>query len=225
MVHGRATSGKPMTPLFPEAQQAIQLFDYQEEDRTKTVDAFLAGQTRLLAVGPTGAGKTVLFSELHLEQRMRDWMNSFSPLSRKILVIAHRDELISQAVTKIRRSNPDLVIGIEKADQRSGPLDDVVVASVQTLTASGGKRLKQLKPERFRIVVVDEAHHAISPSYTAVLQHFSFLPPGEFMKDTRPAKKQGRAALLAWQRDRLTAWDALSTLPGVDIPDRLLLGV
>src|ERR1044072_781946 len=150
--------------LFPEdvaaPARAIQLFDYQAEDRAKVVDDFLAGETRLLGVWPTGAGKTVLFSELHLEPRMNQWLHSFPPDKRQILVIAHRDELISQAVTKIQRSNPDLSIGVEKAEQRAAPDADVIVASVQTLTASKGKRLKNLSPARFRLVVVDEAHHA-----------------------------------------------------------------
>jgi superfamily II DNA or RNA helicase len=206
--------------LFPETEHAIKLFDYQVEDRAKVVTEFLGGGTRLLGVWPTGSGKTVLFSELHLEQRMADWLKTFPTTHRKILVLAHRDELISQAVAKIRRSNPDLVIGVEKAEKRSRLLDDVVVASVQTLSASKGKRMKQLSPERFRIVVVDEAHHAASPSYLAILQHFGFLPPADFMADTRPTKQDGRAALLAWQRDRLQAWDGYQIQDG-----KLLLGV
>lgn len=222
--------------LFPEdvaaPVQAISLFDYQEEDRAKVVDDFLAGENRLLGVWPTGSGKTVLFSELHLEPRMKQWLHSFPPEKRQILVLAHRDELIKQAVSKIQRSNPDLFIGVEKADQRAAPDSDVIVASVQTLSASRGKRLKRLDPTRFRLVVVDEAHHAASPSYIAILQHFGFLPPAEFMAETRPKKEHGRAALLSWQRERLAAWDALGhfNAPLADAiahPDqgKLLLGV
>ncbi len=222
--------------LFPEdvaaPDRAITLFDYQEEDRTKVVDDFLAGETRLLGVWPTGAGKTVLFSELHLEPRMNSWLHSFTPDMRQILVIAHRDELISQAVKKIQRSNPDLSIGVEKAEQRAAADSDVVVASVQTLTASRAKRLKKLDPARFRIVVVDEAHHAASPSYLTILQHFGFLPPAEFMAETRPKKEHGRAALLSWQRERLAAWDAIRHVGTVnafgsfeEAGTKLLLGV
>jgi ATP-dependent helicase IRC3 len=213
--------------LSPEDTHAITLFDYQSEDRAKTADAFFAGQTRLLGVWPTGAGKTVLFSEFHLEPRVQEWLKTFPTTHRKILVLAHRDELISQAVTKIQRSNPDLVIGIEKAEQKSRVLDDVVVASVQTLSASSGKRLKKLDKDRFRIVVVDEAHHATSPSYLAILQHFGFLPPAEFMKDIRPTRQDGRAALLAWQRERLNAWDEINKVstPEEGEFERLLLGV
>jgi ATP-dependent helicase IRC3 len=214
--------------LFPEevAQpvRAIQLFDYQEEDRAKTVSAFLGGESRLLGVWPTGSGKTVLFSELHLEPRMKAWLHTFPPDKRQILVLAHRDELIKQAVTKIQRSNPDLSIGVEKASQQADLDDDVIVASVQTLSSSKGKRLRKLDPNRFRMVVVDEAHHAASPSYIAILQHFGFLPPAEFMAETRPKKEHGRSALLVWQRARLTAWDNIQAF-GNHSADKLLLGV
>jgi ATP-dependent helicase IRC3 len=210
--------------LFPEEvaapSRAISLFDYQEEDRAKVVTAFLDKQrTRLLGVWPTGSGKTVCFAELHLEDRLKAWLHKFDVDKRQILVLAHRDELITQAVSKIQRSNPDLKIGIEKAQYKSDPDDDVVVASIQTLTSAKGKRLRKLDPARFRIVVVDEAHHAASPSYHAVLQHFGFLPPGDFWATTRPTPNLGRAALLEWQRRRLNSWDREQDL------SRLLLGV
>lgn len=202
-------------------QAAIQLYDYQEEDRAKVATAFLEQKkTSQLGVWPTGSGKTVMFSELHLEPRMQAWMSQYPLGKRLIIVVAHREELITQAVDKLSRSNPDLRIGVEKAGYRADALADVVVASVQTLTASKGKRLKKFDPDRLRILVIDEAHHAASPSYHAILHHFGFLPPAGFMADIRPARKDGRQALLNWQRDRLAAWNE-SYRP----KDRLHLGV
>ena len=198
----------------------IALFDYQEEDRRKVVDGFLDREvTRQLIVWPTGSGKTVLFSSVHNERRMVEWTDSFSGWHRKILVIAHRDELIQQAVDKIERSNPTLQVGVEKANQYHAIDDDVVVASVQTLSACRGKRLKKMNPKEYRIVVIDEAHHATSPSYYAVLQHFGFLPPAEYMAESRPRPEEGRDAKLEWQRDRLASWDSEKQT------DQLLLGV
>lgn len=199
-----------------DSVKAFQLRDYQVEDRAKVAESFFdRGITRQLGVWATGLGKTVLFSELHLEER---FFHS-RKLGKKILVIAHRDELIKQAVDKIQRSNPYLQIGIEKANKRHSRDDDVVVASVQTLTASGGRRLRQMNPEEYDIVVIDEAHHGASPSYLAIAQHFGFLPPPSFMQELRPEKADGRQALLDWQRMRLDAWDRMNR------PDRLLLGV
>lgn len=203
-----------------KAEHIVQLRPYQEEDRKAVSSAFLErGVSRALGVWPTGGGKTVMFSELHLEPEMQKWLNTFPMGRQKILVIAHRDELISQAVKKLEASNPNLIIEVEKAGRKASPLADVVVASIQTLTSARGKRMKRLDPDQFRIVVVDEAHHAASPSYLSVLQYFGFLPPPHFMEDTMPKRENGKNALLEWQREKLATWDGLHT------PDRLLLGV
>jgi superfamily II DNA or RNA helicase len=199
---------------------AFVLRPFQVEDRAKTVEAFLDKDfTRLLGVWPTGSGKTVMFSELHLEDRMQTWLSNYAPNDQKILVVAHRDELIKQAVDKLSRSNPDLVIEVEQAGKRASPAADIIVASVPTLAASRGKRLKRFNPEHFRLIVIDEAHHAVSPSYLVIIQHFGFLPPPSFMLECRPQRHEGRQAILEWQRARLVAWDQLHK------PDRLLLGV
>ena len=97
-------------------------------------------------------------------------MESFPETHRKILVIAHRDELISQAADKIGKSNPDLRIEIEQADQWASTDADVIVASIQTLGGRSGKRLMRFDPDQIRIVIIDEAHHAPAESYRRVLQ-------------------------------------------------------
>jgi superfamily II DNA or RNA helicase len=203
------------------AEHAISLRPYQEEDRTKTVDAFLGkGITRGLGVWPTGGGKTVMFSELHLEPRMQQWIRTFPTHKQKILVLAHREELLSQARDKILRSNPDLIVDIEQADKRASLMADVIVASVPTLTASKGKRMHKFHPEQFRLVVVDEAHHATAPGYLAILQYFGFLPPATWMKESMPSRAEGKNALLEWQRAKLESWDRIGAAK-----DRFLLGV
>jgi superfamily II DNA or RNA helicase len=90
-------------------------------------------------------------------------------------MLAHRDELIQQAIDKLSMIIPDPAIGIVKAeqDQHDAP---VVVASVQTL--SRPKRLERLA-SNFATVVVDEAHHAPAETYRRVLTHLgSFDPDG-----------------------------------------------
>jgi ATP-dependent helicase IRC3 len=209
-----------MTALHVARPEAVTLRPYQAEDRALVAKAFLEqGITRALGVWPTAGGKTVMFSELHLEPTMESWLNKFPTSGQKIMVIAHRDELLEQAKKKLAAANPDLVIEIEKADKRASLRADVIVASTQTLSASKGKRLKRFDPSQFRIVVLDEAHHAVSPSNIAILQHFGFLPPPHFMEETRPPKSAGRNALLDWQRNKLAAWDRIHT------PNSLLLGV
>ena len=76
---------------------------------------------------------------------------------KSMLFLAHRDELIQQAAQKLKYFNPDVSIGIEKADFSATEKDDFVVASVPTLgRKSSEKRLHRFAPDRFDMVVVDE---------------------------------------------------------------------
>lgn len=149
------------------------LRDYQKETLAASWDAFQRGVWSQMMVLPTGAGKTVVFA--HLPHQYRGWIEQFPDRQQKMLVLAHRDELIDQAWKKLDHYNPDLRIGIEAAKRRATPMDDVVVASVQTLTAGNGGRLSQLDPMEYRIVVIDEAHHAPAVSYQQVLRHFDLV--------------------------------------------------
>jgi len=129
--------------------------------QTQCIDDLLARfreYSRLLAVLPTGAGKTIVFAALaHRLQPVRT------------LVLAHRDELIRQAADKIARST-GLVAEVEKAEESAGMEAPVVVASVQTLARE--RRLHRWPRGHFGLVVVDEAHHILADSYQNVLGHF-----------------------------------------------------
>src|SRR5262249_42692170 len=93
----------------------------------------------------------------------------------RALVLAHRDELIGQAVDKLQEVMPErrADIGIVKA-QWDETDATIVVASVQTLARR--RRLQRLRPD-FSVVVVDEAHHALAASYTRVLEYLGCALP------------------------------------------------
>lgn len=115
-----------------------------------------------LLVLPTGTGKTIVFAAV--AKRIADE-------GGRTLILAHRDELIRQAVDKIEAST-GLMAAVEKADERAaGTLLPVTVASVQTLMRQN--RMAQFGPDHFSAVVVDEAHHALSVSYRGILDYFS----------------------------------------------------
>ncbi|MFE4051208.1 DEAD/DEAH box helicase [Streptomyces sp. YIM B13518] len=120
-----------------------------------------AGQTRLAVVLPTGAGKTVLFS--HLAHQMLDNLGG-----RRVLVIAHREELIEQAAAKLLAVDPMLRVGIVKAQRDDHADADVIVASVQTLAVE--KRRQAIRD--IGLIIVDECHHAAARTYMEVLAHF-----------------------------------------------------
>lgn len=139
----------------------MELRPYQETARQKVQEEWEEGKKRTLLVLPTGTGKTIVFSKI-IEDRVKK--------GERVLVIAHRGELLEQASDKLYKST-GLKTATEKAEQTSlGSFYRVVVGSVQTLQRK--KRLNQFPPEYFDTIVIDEAHHAISDGYQRVLQHF-----------------------------------------------------
>lgn len=197
----------------------LSLRPYQAQAQRAIEDTFLsgAGANRQLVVIPTAGGKTVIFATVQqTRERLRGWFESFPPDQRKILVIAHREELLAQAKAKFEQYNTGVKVAIEQADAWAPDDADVVVASIQTLASRQGRRLMRFKPTQFRLVIVDEAHHATAPTYIDVLQYFKLLPPDDFMPTPFGASKE---AALDWQRERLAAFDAQGR------PPRLLLGV
>ena len=105
---------------------------------------------RELLVLPTGCGKTVVFNTV---------ANQRPP---KTLILAHRDELIEQARDKYCGMFGEMPGKIKASENDIRP---VTVGSVQTMCRRDYSGM-------FGTVIVDEAHHAISPSYQAVLDQF-----------------------------------------------------
>lgn len=140
----------------------MELRPYQNEARQAIQEQWdVKGVKKTLLVLPTGTGKTIVFSKV-IEDRVR--------MGKRVLVLAHRGELLEQASDKLK-SATGLQTALEKAESSSlGSWFRVVVGSVQTL--QGEKRLKQFKKNHFDTIVIDEAHHAVSPSYQKVLDHF-----------------------------------------------------
>jgi superfamily II DNA or RNA helicase len=138
---------------------AIQLWPYQLNG-LKAVFAKWLEYARLLLVWPTGAGKTILFAYIAL-RRMTDG---------PVLILAHRDELVAQAIDKIA-----LAVGLkadkEKAECYASSSASVVVGSVQSLCRR--ERLERFPRTHFQTVIVDEAHRSLAESYQQILQYFS----------------------------------------------------
>lgn len=139
----------------------MELRNYQQEARESIQNEWENGIKKTLLVLPTGCGKTIVFSKV-IEDRVRK--------GERVLVLAHRSELLEQAADKLEKST-GLKTATEKADQTSiNSWYRVVVGSVQTLQRE--KRLKQFAKDFFDTIVIDEAHHCISDGYQRVLQYF-----------------------------------------------------
>lgn len=150
----------------------MNLRPYQTECVESTLEGFNEYQ-RQLVVAPTGAGKTIIFAEL--ARRIQP---------KRTLILAHREELITQAVDKIARST-GIFAQVEKAEQAASLHAPVVVASVQSMI----RRLDKWPKAHFELVVADEAHHAISASWQTVLSHFDALVLGVTATPDRSDKR------------------------------------
>jgi len=145
----------------------LKLRDYQTEALARVKDAYKRGKRRVLVSLPTGTGKTVVFAHFPGALRMR----------KRLLVLAHREELLLQAEQKFRSIDPGLKVGLERAEDRVTSDAQVVIASVPSLAHSRGARLSRFNPDDFSIVVVDEAHHAVAESYRRIFHHFGLFNP------------------------------------------------
>ena len=146
-----------------------ELRPYQRECVTSIVASYKKGLRRVLVSLPTGTGKTVIFASFPRALRMK----------RKLLILAHRDELLEQAVDKLQRVAPDVPVAIVQGQRRASDEARVLVASVATLGRSESSRLAALDPDEFSVVVVDEAHHAVAPTYRRILDHFGLFSGGD----------------------------------------------
>jgi superfamily II DNA or RNA helicase len=119
-----------------------------------------AGRRQVLLSMPTGSGKTRTFSEI---------VKHFSDRGEQSLVLAHREELLTQSQKTLEKITGQ-PIGMIKAGQ---PLEldlPIQCASVQTLV----KRLEQRQFQLLdvKLVIVDEAHLSLAPSYLKILTYF-----------------------------------------------------
>ncbi len=117
------------------------------------------GYRRGLVVLATGLGKT--------------WLAAFDARqaeARRILFVAHREEILTQAASTFLRIRPKTRIGFYMGQQRDAEVD-ILCASIQTLGRN--HHLQRFAAQHFDYVVVDEFHHAAAPMYRRLLQHFT----------------------------------------------------
>jgi superfamily II DNA or RNA helicase len=140
----------------------MNLRPYQQEARNAIFREWDGGRRKTLLVLPTGTGKTIVFCSVSEEVVRR---------GGRVLILAHRGELLDQAADKLQRST-GLACAVEKAEQTClGEWERITVGSVQTLMRP--QRLEKFPPDYYQAVIVDEAHHCLADTYQRVLEHFS----------------------------------------------------
>jgi DNA repair protein RadD len=130
----------------------IVLRDYQVADIHRLRQSYAAGSKAPIYQLSTGGGKTVVFSHV---------IRGAVAKGNRVLVLAHRRELIKQASAKL--DDLEVEHGIIAAGMDRDHDAQVIVASIQTVA----RRMDSLP--QFDLIVIDEAHHAVAKTWSKLL--------------------------------------------------------
>ncbi|WP_297639146.1 DEAD/DEAH box helicase family protein [uncultured Clostridium sp.] len=113
---------------------------------------------KALVVAATGIGKT--------------YLAAFDTEGyKKVLFLAHREELLTQAANSFKTIKEDFKIGFFKGDLKEKAVDGLF-ASVSTLGKKEYLTEEYYSKDYFDYIVIDEVHHAVSKNYLNILEYF-----------------------------------------------------
>jgi superfamily II DNA or RNA helicase/HKD family nuclease/diadenosine tetraphosphate (Ap4A) HIT family hydrolase len=165
----------PEQPKAPPEPHKIQRCALDALEKTRA-----EGNQAGLVVLATGLGKT--------------WLAAFDSVgfgAARVLFVAHREEILLQALKTFRRIRPLASLGLFNGSEKV-PDADVLFASIQTLGRMD--HLRRFRPEDFDYVVVDEFHHASARSYRKLIEYFQ---PGFLLGLTATPERTDGGDLLA----------------------------
>jgi superfamily II DNA or RNA helicase len=178
-------------PPPPPQPHEVQLRALEALRRTRQ-----SGYSAGLVVLATGLGKT--------------WLSAFdtdAPEFRRVLFVAHREEILKQSQATFRAATRDGHFGELLVGGHKPTRGQHVFASIQSLHE---KRLESLRPDAYDVVIVDEFHHAEGKTYRDLLQH---LKPRVLLGLTATPERTDGKSILGWFDGRIAAelrlWDAL----------------
>ncbi len=167
-----------------EPPPVVDPWPIQAEALAALRDSVEVGHGRGLVVLATGLGKTWLAAFFARETE-----------AKRVLFVAHREEILRQSRDVFRLVAPDCDAGLFTGDEQA--LDsDFLFASVQSL----GHNLNRWAPDHFDLIMVDEFHHAAAPTYRRILEHFT---PSFLLGLTATPERLDGADLLALCDDNL----------------------
>lgn len=146
-----------------------QLRPYQSE-AVSSVLAYWGGHHETgrwtpLVVLPTGTGKSTVIAALAVRARA---------MGLRVVMLAHRRELLDQMAASVAQVDPGgEAVGIVQGERNEDPRAGIVAASFQTLQSPA--RLTGIG--RRDVVLVDEVHHSLAPTYLDVLERLGVLHP------------------------------------------------
>lgn len=162
----------------PLTLKGVALRPYQQDAIAAVMAARDRGLQRVLYTAPTGTGKTTVFVGILAAMG----------IGRPALILAHREELLTQAAERIRLLLPGVVVTAETGANRASRGSDVVVASIQALGRKGCDRLGWLEPG---LIICDEAHHVCAAGYIRTFERFGcYRNGGPFLVGTTATPKR-----------------------------------
>ncbi|MET3574461.1 DEAD/DEAH box helicase family protein [Bhargavaea ullalensis] len=178
-LHKEANQSKPISTAWSEAEETeLMLGPGESQEIAETAETYSAEPLtprpaqemalnalratmeeeydRAMVVLATGLGKTYLAA-------------FFAANFRRVLFIAHREEILLQARNSFLRVHPGKTAGLFNAAEKKTDAD-FTFASVYTLGSR--HNMEEFSPDDFDLIVVDEFHHAAAPTYERVLDYF-----------------------------------------------------
>lgn len=197
--HSRVTITLSGLEVRPYAYQQRML-----DDLTRAREVY--DRHRNLVVAATGTGKTVVAA---LDYRSLS-ESATSPAQRpSLLFVAHRKEILTQALRTFREVLGDPNFGELYVDGIRPERGRHVFASIQSLNAYGVDRIP---PDTFDALVIDEFHHAAARTYRQLLEH---LRPQETVGLTATPERADGVNVAAFfgaaPTTELRLWDAISS--------------
>lgn len=175
---------EPKTISLKECEtDVIPLYDYQEEAVNRLIDSFInKGDGSGVLVMPTGSGKTRVAVRFLLQEMVGR--------GYQVIWLTHRALLIEQTADSVYKAAPIIkyensqkehfkmvcVSGLHSTKNSLEKDDDVIIFSVQSLYGNL-PYLDAILAEKV-LVIVDEAHHTLAPSYRLIIDHIRRLRPG-----------------------------------------------
>ncbi|MBU1076749.1 MAG: DEAD/DEAH box helicase, partial [Spirochaetes bacterium] len=142
----------------------MELRYYQKEACEAVINKYKTGVKKQALVMATASGKTVCFATLAL--------HFLKESKKKILILAHREELLQQAKNKLLMIDPLLKVEIEQGNNWANTNSDIVIASAPTLGRADSKRIQRFNPNDYQMIIVDEVHRILGSTFINVLKYF-----------------------------------------------------
>ncbi len=135
---------------------------------------------------PTGAGKTVIATFI---------IKALSEVCgvRRVLFVAHRREILDQTARTLKQHLPSRRVAVEQGERSVTGKPDIIVASVQSLV----HRKERYDPAAFDLIICDECHRALAPSWEEVIDYFWRRVGGERLllgMTATPRRSDGKSA-------------------------------